>query len=182
MSGRTEPPRSSSETRLLEAIDGLTHANMRIARREATSAGLSMPQFFMLRRIHHQGPIPSTGWAKQTGIRASTASGLVDGLVRGGWAERSPDPDDRRRVLVRLTDRGERRLDTIGRARRSAMLEALGPLPREDVVRAADAVEELVRRLGDGGSHGAGAEPSNVEHPPRPTRRSASRREVPRAG
>ncbi len=154
---------------------------MRIARREATSAGLSMPQFFMLRRIHHQGPMPSTGWAKQTGIRASTASGLVDGLVRGGWAERSPDPNDRRRVLVRLSGRGQRRLATIGRARRTRMLEALDPLPRKEVVRAADAVEELVRRLGTGVSSNPSSNGARLARTTRPARRSTPRREAHRA-
>lgn len=40
------------------------------------------------------------------GVSKQTASQLVDTLVVRGYLERAVDPDDRRRVLVALTDRG----------------------------------------------------------------------------
>jgi MarR family 2-MHQ and catechol resistance regulon transcriptional repressor len=40
--------------------------------------------------------------------RASDTTRLVDRLVRGGWAERVPNPIDRRSVLVRATPAGRR--------------------------------------------------------------------------
>lgn len=41
-----------------------------------------------------------------TGVSKQTASQLVDTLVIRGYVERSVDPDDRRRVLLTLTERG----------------------------------------------------------------------------
>jgi DNA-binding MarR family transcriptional regulator len=41
------------------------------------------------------------------GVSKQTASQLVDTLVVRGYLERSVDPDDRRRVLVTLTERGD---------------------------------------------------------------------------
>lgn len=41
------------------------------------------------------------------GVTKQAFSQLVDALVTRGYVERRPDPDDRRRLLLALTDRGE---------------------------------------------------------------------------
>lgn len=43
----------------------------------------------------------------------SAASRTVDGLVRDGWLDRRPDPEDRRASHVRLTALGAERLDEV---------------------------------------------------------------------
>ncbi len=40
------------------------------------------------------------------GVSKQTASQLIDTLVVRGYVDRTADPDDRRRVLLRLTERG----------------------------------------------------------------------------
>jgi DNA-binding MarR family transcriptional regulator len=45
--------------------------------------------------------------AADFGISKQAASKLVDALVVRGYLERSVDPDDRRRMLLALTERGE---------------------------------------------------------------------------
>jgi DNA-binding MarR family transcriptional regulator len=45
--------------------------------------------------------------AKDFGISKQAASKLVDALVVRGYLERSVDPDDRRRMRLALTERGE---------------------------------------------------------------------------
>ena len=47
------------------------------------------------------------------GVSKQTASQLVDTLVVRGYLERSVDPDDRRRVLVTLTERGRAASDAV---------------------------------------------------------------------
>ena len=47
------------------------------------------------------------------GVSKQTASQLVDTLVIRGYLERSADPDDRRRVLVTLTERGKAASDAV---------------------------------------------------------------------
>jgi DNA-binding MarR family transcriptional regulator len=44
---------------------------------------------------------------RQLGVSKQTAGQLVDSLVVRGYLSREVDPDDRRRLVVRLTDRGE---------------------------------------------------------------------------
>ena len=43
----------------------------------------------------------------------SAASRTVDGLVRDGWLDRGPDPDDRRASRVTLTAHGRAELDVV---------------------------------------------------------------------
>jgi DNA-binding MarR family transcriptional regulator len=49
----------------------------------------------------------------ELGVSKQTASQLVDTLVIRGYLERSADPDDRRRVLVTLTERGRAASDAV---------------------------------------------------------------------
>jgi DNA-binding MarR family transcriptional regulator len=53
-----------------------------------------------------EGPITPTQIGQRIVARGATITGLVDTLVRRGHAERAPDPNDRRRVLVSITPRG----------------------------------------------------------------------------
>jgi DNA-binding MarR family transcriptional regulator len=47
------------------------------------------------------------------GVSKQNASELVDALVVRGYAERTEDPGDRRRVLLTLTDRGRAASDAV---------------------------------------------------------------------
>lgn len=59
-------------------------------------------------------------------VRQHSAVELVDRLSRLGLVARHPDPHDRRRVLVALTEEGEERLRILSRAH-LAELRAIGP-------------------------------------------------------
>jgi len=60
-------------------------------------------------------------------IRHHSAVELVDRLARMGMVEREPDPHDRRRVQVRLTVQGQRRLAALSQAHLDE-LRAIRPL------------------------------------------------------
>ncbi len=78
-----------------------------------------------------RGGTPLAGIIDSLGVTKQSAGQLVDTLVVRGYVERRPDPDDRRRMTVSLTERGR----TAATASRSA-------------VEAVDA--ELAERIGDG--------------------------------
>ena len=51
--------------------------------------------------------------ADKAGVTRATMTGLIDGLERDGLVERIFDPQDRRRISVKLTAAGQARLDAV---------------------------------------------------------------------
>jgi DNA-binding MarR family transcriptional regulator/uncharacterized glyoxalase superfamily protein PhnB len=60
------------------------------------------------------GPRPDL--TAELGVTKQAISQLVDILVNQGYIERNPDPDDRRRVALQLTERGEQVVEASARA------------------------------------------------------------------
>ena len=58
-----------------------------------------------------RGPVTAGELARFTGLTTGAVTGIIDRLVKAGFAERISDPDDRRRVLV--ARRPNSRLDKI---------------------------------------------------------------------
>jgi DNA-binding MarR family transcriptional regulator len=70
----------------------------------------------------------------------SSASALVDRMIRLGFAERRSDSEDRRIIHIAPTALGEQMLDRFDEARKAVALEALAPLSDDDL-------ETLVRLM-----------------------------------
>jgi DNA-binding MarR family transcriptional regulator len=70
---------------------------------------------FVLTAIARSGS-PLGGIIRALGVSKQAAGQLVDTLVLRGYLVRTPDPDDRRRMTVRLTDRGRVAADAAHRA------------------------------------------------------------------
>jgi DNA-binding MarR family transcriptional regulator len=78
------------------------------------------------------------------------ASRAVGRLERDGLLARSPDPQDGRGYLLRLTPAGRalhRRIVPMVRAREAFLLEALAPAERAALDRALDAVQARAEQL-----------------------------------
>src|SRR3954451_8625528 len=50
-------------------------------------------------------PTTAGDLARASGLTTGAVTAVVDRLEKGDWVRRKPDPDDRRRVLVELTDK-----------------------------------------------------------------------------
>ncbi len=68
---------------------------------------LTMSQMKGLRTLAYHGPATVSLIAETLRIGLPTASQLVDRLVQAGLAERAEDPSDRRRIMVRLSKKGQ---------------------------------------------------------------------------
>jgi DNA-binding MarR family transcriptional regulator len=66
----------------------------------------------LLSAIAKQEPATLNYVAKAIGRGAPAVSRSIDALVRSGLVERSQDPDNRRRLALRLSQAGRDRLDT----------------------------------------------------------------------
>lgn len=70
-------------------------------------AELTLPQYRVLVFLAPRGR-PATHVAALLGVTPSTVTSVVDGLVARGLVERAADDQDRRRVVLHLTDEGRR--------------------------------------------------------------------------
>lgn len=67
---------------------------------------ISMAQVRTLHLLAEEGPMVIGQVAQSLDIGQSTAGHLVDRLVKAGLAQRTEDPEDRRRTVAHLTETG----------------------------------------------------------------------------
>jgi DNA-binding MarR family transcriptional regulator len=94
---------------------------------------LTMAQFKALVAVEHNSGIGVCGLGGELSIGESAASLLVDQLVRRGLVGRKTDPGDRRRVLLGITSRGEKRLRDLRQGSGEIMNEWLAELGKDDL-------------------------------------------------
>lgn len=63
-------------------------------------------QFAVLARLAEKGPQSQNHLGRETAMDAATIKGVVDRLARLGLVETAADPEDRRRLIVGLTEAG----------------------------------------------------------------------------
>lgn len=112
--------------------------------------GLTMAQFKALAVVSNAEGVSISGVGCELGIGEPTASQLVDALVKQGYAEREPDPADRRRVLVRATPLGEELVGELRHGRRQYFSGWLAEMAPEDVDALARGLRALAAASQDG--------------------------------
>ncbi|MGB9776466.1 MAG: MarR family winged helix-turn-helix transcriptional regulator [Anaerolineae bacterium] len=102
--------------------------------RDLARYGLTFPQFLALCSLQHaEGQTLRMGdLAAATHQSAASMTGIVDRLLEGGLVERRRDPEDRRSVVVALTQEGARVLEQVRADRRQTLEQLLRLLSPED--------------------------------------------------
>jgi DNA-binding MarR family transcriptional regulator len=114
-------------------------------RAELLESGMDdMPRngIFVLAGVASTGG-PRQDLATNLGVTKQAVSLLIDTLVTRGYLERGADPDDRRRLVLELTDRGRRVLDAAGRGIATVDAKLLERVPAEQVVAMRSALAAL---------------------------------------
>ena len=77
--------------------------------------GLLQGRWWVLILLMREDSVTSTPsvLAEKAGLTRATMTGLIDGLEQSGLVERVYTKDDRRSVLIRLTDAGQAKLDAV---------------------------------------------------------------------
>lgn len=107
--------RENFERLLSEEVGALTNAGQRICRAFASGNSLHDTDFRALVFIHLNGRWGHDVTPAMIGAHLSLSSAavtyLVDRLERAGYVQRVPDPQDRRRVILRYCDCGRELTD-----------------------------------------------------------------------
>lgn len=80
----------------------------------------------------HEGPITMGELSRDLNIPLSTATRVMDWMVENGYAQRLPDPQDRRIVRVGLTDAGKEIHATINQFFMERIEHLMGQLNAEE--------------------------------------------------
>lgn len=129
--------------RLQEQIGFLLRkANQRhIAIFAAAAPDLTPPQFAALAMLAEQGEMSQSQLGQLVAMDGATIKGVIDRLNARGLVAVDKDKDDRRRLLVNLTERGRAAVAVLIEQAQAISAETLSPLNETEA-------ETLIRLLG----------------------------------
>jgi DNA-binding MarR family transcriptional regulator len=144
------PPVSKETLDLAEALrPALLHAS-RALRREAQRAGVSALDAQILGAVKKHPGIGVSELADHEQMTRPSMSGHVKRLETAGWIGRDEaSEEDRRRVGIRLTPKGQKALNAIRRRRNDWLAARLSTLPTEARAALAAAAGPLLMLAGD---------------------------------
>jgi len=108
-------------SRLLVAISARSLA--------AVEERVTLPQFRMLVVLATGGETNLVTLADRLAVNPSTAMRMVDRLVAAGLVDRRANPDNRRAIVLRLTEAGRKIVDDVTARRRAEIATVVARMP-----------------------------------------------------
>ena len=105
---------------------------VKIQGREFYKLKITMPQFFVMDILNHNGETKMTDLAGFVNVTTAAMTGIVDRLVRDGYLIRVNDPDDRRIIMVKLTSKGSSVVRSVIEKRKELTMKMFGAISQED--------------------------------------------------
>jgi len=93
---------------------------------------VTFPQFLILEVLNADGEYKMKDLAHTMHVTTAAMTGIVDRLVKYGYAVRVYDPNDRRIVKVKLTSRGTDLLKKISEQRRQMTIKIFSKISESD--------------------------------------------------
>ena len=115
------------------------------------AGALTMPEVLVLARLERGGPSTPGALAKAERVQPQSMGATLAGLAERGLVSRGDDPDDRRRVVMSVTEAGRQVVHGVRRDREEvlsrAMAEALTPAEMDQLSEALPLLEKLASQL-----------------------------------
>jgi MarR family transcriptional regulator for hemolysin len=137
--------RKKSARTLLEVVP-LIMQGIRSEMRNRRLLDLTVPQFRTLAFVNRNEGSSLWEVADHVGLTPPSMSRIVDGLIVRGLMARKDDPDDRRRVRLTVTNRGQEILEIVTQGTLSYLADKLGDLDA-DKSAAIDTAMEAMRTV-----------------------------------
>lgn len=99
--------------------------------------------------VVREGDLTMNDLARSLAVSTSSATALADRVVRRGLVERGPDPDDRRVVRLRPTERGRRFVERWSAAKRDAALAWVEAIDDEELAIFVRLLRSMAERSAD---------------------------------
>lgn len=110
----------------------------------------TISQVRALLALNYLGPCRLKTFASSLQISGPAASEMVDRLVEMNFVEREQDPDDRRRIVLRLTPAAKERVEkheTFTLERIAAIMDRLSPQEVEAWLETSAAIDQAIESL-----------------------------------
>jgi DNA-binding MarR family transcriptional regulator len=114
---------------------------------EWLTSDMTVAQLRVLLILHAEGPSQMSSIASSLGIAVSTATGIVDNLVRKGLVTRGADPEDRRLVICTLSPQGQETINRMWTLGQSQMKKLLQGLSVEQLKKTSEVAEFLLANV-----------------------------------
>jgi MarR family transcriptional regulator, lower aerobic nicotinate degradation pathway regulator len=118
----------------------------RIGAETLAAVGAHRTHYAVLAALDEFGPDSQAELGRRCGIDPSDMVALMARLTGDGLVERGPDPSDRRRNLVSISQAGRRRLDELSERVGAAQDELLEPLSAAERARLVALLTRIVDR------------------------------------
>jgi len=99
---------------------------------ELSRGNLSFPQFFLLTYLLSEDYLTMSAIAKKMGHSTAAATGLVDRLEKLGFVERVHAAEDRRKIMVRITNNGSTIVATMRQHIASELAELMADMDEDE--------------------------------------------------
>jgi DNA-binding MarR family transcriptional regulator len=99
---------------------------------ELSKGNVSYPQFFLLAYLSCEEYLTMTDIAKKMGHSTAAATGLVDRLEKLSYVERVHAAEDRRKIMVRITQKGVELVSRMRREIASDLADMLSHMDQEE--------------------------------------------------
>jgi DNA-binding MarR family transcriptional regulator len=133
---------------ILQAITRIAYLITRARRhdrvRSAAAVPLDRAAVMVLGQLAEAGPARPGELAGRLGVEAPHVTRQVQRLQQAGYADRVPDPDDRRAQLIELTPAGRAAADRIRQAGTTGMQAALARWPPQELHQLATLLHRMV--------------------------------------
>lgn len=116
---------------------------------QANTAGLSLAELAILQRLRCKGPLTAASLAAIEHVSQQAIAQSVARLKAAGYVQTTPDPTDRRKILIHVTDTARRLHESIIASRNAWLDRAIDASFDADEQAALSTLIELLERLAD---------------------------------
>ena len=94
---------------------------------------LTFPQYNAMLAVRELDQVSVKHLAERLAVSPPSVSTMVDRLVEMGLVERQPNPSDRRGVVIRLSDDGKEKIESLETSILRFLVELMGDLTESDI-------------------------------------------------
>lgn len=115
-----------------EIMPVIIHQFMKSQISEFYKVKLTLPQFIVLDILNGHGESKMTDLARFMNVTTAAMTGLIERLVRDGYAARISDPRDRRVVKIKLTAKGSSIVKNMIEKRKRMTMKIFGMISQKE--------------------------------------------------